>query len=127
MKIGMIDVDSRNFPNLALMKLPAYHKAKGDEVEWWSGFSHYDILYISKVFSNEYSPDILEPVNADHIIRGGTGYDLHNKLSDEIEHISPDYSLYPDLTKNTAYGFLTRGCPRQCPLSHFSDYGHNLR
>lgn len=116
MKIGMIDADSHNFPNLSLMKLSAYHKSKEDEVEWWSGFSHYHILYISKVFTNEYSPDILEPVNADRVIRGGTGYGLDNKLPDKIEHIYPDYSLYPNLTKYTAYGFLTRGCDRQCPF-----------
>ena len=35
MKIGLIDVDSHNFPNLALMKISAYHKAHGDDVEWW--------------------------------------------------------------------------------------------
>lgn len=116
MKIALIDADSHNFPNLALMKLSAYHKAKGNQVEWWIGFSHYDILYLSKVFTNEYSPDILEPVNAERIIKGGTGYSLNNKLPDEIEHIYPDYSLYPALTKDTAYGFLTRGCSRQCPF-----------
>ena len=33
--IGLIDVDGHNFPNLALMKLSAWHKAKGDTVEWW--------------------------------------------------------------------------------------------
>lgn len=45
---------------------------------------------------------------------GGTGYGLDNRLPDEVEHIYPDYSLYPELTKDTAYGFLTRGCPRAC-------------
>ena len=35
-------------------------------------------------------------------------------LPEEIEHIYPDYSLYPELCNNTAYGFLTRGCPRGC-------------
>lgn len=39
-------------------------------------------------------------------------------LPDEVEHIYPDYSLYPDLTKDTAYGFLTRGCPRGCGFCH---------
>ena len=39
-------------------------------------------------------------------------------LPDEIEHIYPDYSLYPKLTKDTAYGFLTRGCPRGCGFCH---------
>lgn len=114
MKIGLIDVDGHNYPNLALMKLSAWHKSRGDEVEWWQGFAHYDIVYMSKVFDETYSPDIPEPFNADKIIKGGTGYGLDNKLPDEVEHIYPDYSIYPEYTKDTAYGFLTRGCPRAC-------------
>ncbi len=114
MKIGLIDVDGHNFPNLALMKLSAFHKARGDTVEWWWGFDHYDRVYMAKVFDDTYTQDIPEPVNADEIIKGGTGYGLDNKLPDEIEHIYPDYSLYPELTRDTAYGFLSRGCPRGC-------------
>ena len=114
MKIGLIDVDSHNFPNLALMKLSAWHKARGDAVEWWWGFGEYDRVYMSKVFDETYSPDIPEPLNAREIIKGGTGYGLNNRLPDEVEHIYPDYSLYPDLTRETAYGFLTRGCFRGC-------------
>lgn len=114
MKIGMIDVDGHNYPNLALMKISAWHKARGDTVEWWWGFGHYDRVYMSKVFDETYTPDMPEPLNAGEIIKGGTGYGLGNKLPDEIEHIYPDYSLYPELTKDTAYGFLSRGCPRGC-------------
>lgn len=115
MKVGLIDVDGHNFPNLALMKLSAYHKAKGDIVEWWwSDMVHYDVVYMSKVFSIEYSPDMPEPLNADQVIKGGTGYGLENRLPADIEHIYPDYSLYPKYTKDTAYGFLTRGCPGRC-------------
>lgn len=114
MNIGLIDVDGHNFPNLALMKISAYHKAQGDNVEWWWGFGQYDRVYMSKVFDETYSPDIPEPINAKVVIKGGTGYGLDNALPDEIEHMYPDYSLYPDLTKDTAYGFLTRGCPRGC-------------
>ena len=114
MKIGLIDVDGHNFPNLALMKLSAWHKANGDAVEWWDGFGQYDRVYMSKVFDETYSPDVPEPVNAVELVKGGTGYGLDNKLPDEIEHICPDYSLYPEFTKDTAYGFLTRGCPRGC-------------
>ena len=116
MKVGLIDVDSHNFPNLALMKISAYHKAKGDEVEWWWGWGQYDRVYMSKVFDDTYSPDHPEPVNTKEIIKGGTGYGLDNKLPDEIEHMYPDYSLYPELTKGKAYGFLTRGCPNNCPF-----------
>lgn len=114
MKVGLIDVDGHNYPNLALMKISAWHKAHGDTVEWWWGFGRYDRVYMSKVFDETYTPDIPEPLNADEIIKGGTGYGLDNKLPDEIEHIYPDYSLYQELTKNTAYGFLSRGCPRGC-------------
>ena len=114
LKIGLIDVDGNNYPNLALMKISAWHKAHGDTVEWWWGFGNYDRVYMSKVFDETYTPDMPEPLNADEIIKGGTGYGLDNKLPDETEHIYPDYSLYPELTRDTAYGFLSRGCPRGC-------------
>lgn len=114
MRIGLIDVDFHNFPNLPLMKLSAYHKSLGDTVEWCNALDHYDRVYQSKVFDETYSPDIDWTPNADEIIKGGTGYGLDNKLPEEVEHIYPDYDLYPELTKDTAYGFLTRGCPRAC-------------
>lgn len=118
MKIGLIDVDAGDkipkYPNLALMKLSAWHKQRGDDVEWWWGFSQYDRVYMAKVFDETYTRDIPEPVNANEIVKGGTGYGMDNILPDEIEHIYPDYSLYQELTKDTAYGFLSRGCPRGC-------------
>lgn len=116
MKIGLIDVDGHHYPNLALMKISAWHKARGDTVEWWWGFGQYDRVYTSKVFDETYSQDGPEPLNAREIITGGTGYGLDNHLPDDVEHIYPDYSLYPTLTKDTAYGFLTRGCPNACPF-----------
>lgn len=121
MKIGLIDVDGHNFPNLALMKISSWHKAQGDEVEWWWGFGDYDRVYMSKVFDETYSKDIPEPFNTREIVKGGTGYGLDNVLPYEIEHSFPDYSLYPKLTKDTAYGFLTRGCPRGCPFCIVKD------
>lgn len=116
MEIGLIDEDGHNFPNLCLMKISAYHKAKGDSVEWWYGFKHYDIVYKSRVFGNEYTTEDDTVIYADKIITGGTGYNIENKLPNEIEHMYPDYSLYQTYTKDTAYGFLTRGCPRNCPF-----------
>lgn len=121
-KIGLIDVDHHRFPNIAQMKLSAWHKAQGDDVEVYDGISHYDKVYVSKVFS--FTQDWSEHINADEVVRGGTGYALHGPggidfvkeedkpLPDEIEHIMPDYSLY-NIT-DTAYGFLSRGCPRGC-------------
>lgn len=119
MRVALIDVDGHNFPNLPLMKLSAWHKRKGDFTEWYDPLTAWinppDKVYMSKVFT--FTPDYPHPVNAKEIIRGGTGYAYPsggNQLPEEIEHIYPDYSLYPDFCKNTAYGFLTRGCPRGC-------------
>lgn len=119
MRVTLIDVDGHNFPSLPLMKLSAWHKQAGDSVEWYDPLTAWyappDLVYMSKVFT--FSPDYPHPVNAGKVIRGGTGYsypDGGESLPDQVEHIYPDYSLYPNLCKDTAYGFLTRGCPRGC-------------
>ena len=119
MKIGLIDVDGHHFPNLALMKISAWHKMMGDEVEWHWGWGEYDRVYMSKVFDDTYSEDMDEPINAKEIFKGGTGYGLDNKLPEDIEHMMPDYSLYE--IEDTAYGFLSRGCPRGCPFCIVAD------
>lgn len=126
-RIGLIDVDGgKNFPNIALMKISAWHKSKGDQVEWYDPLADwYDDVYLSKVFS--FSRDYEFCIHADRIHRGGSGYcftyangreefhpELDVHLPEEVEHIYPDYSLYPRLTQDTAFGFLTRGCPRGC-------------
>lgn len=130
MKIGLIDVDGHNFPNLALMRISAYHKARGDQVEWWwSNFIHYDIVYMSKIFSDDYTKDVQEPLNSDKVIKGGTGYcislvdgvevfdkDKNEELPPEIEKMFPDYSLYPKF--DFAVSMTSRGCPRGCSFCH---------
>ena len=130
MKIGLIDVDGHNFPNLALMRISAYHKANGDQVEWWwSDFIHYDIVYMSKIFSDAYTKDVPEPMNADKVIKGGTGYcislvdgveifdkEKNEKLPPKIEKMFPDYSLYPQF--DFAVSMTSRGCPRGCSFCH---------
>lgn len=128
-RIGLIDVDGHNFPNLPLMKISAFHKAQGDTVEWYDPMfsEHMDRVYMSKVFS--FTEDYEYPIRADEIIKGGSGYcislvngrEVFDKskdinLPDEIEHIYPDYSIY-NIT-DTAYGFLSRGCPRGCDFCH---------
>lgn len=124
-------MDGHNFPNLPLMKISAWHKQQGDTVEWYNPLfsSHMDRVYMSKVFS--FTPDYPYYINADQIIKGGSGYcieavdgievyhgDRDLQLSPEIEHIYPDYGLYPNLCNDKAYGFLTRGCPRGCEFCH---------
>ena len=130
MRIGLIDVDGHHFPNLALMRISAWHKAHGDEVEWWwTDLIHYDIVYMSKVFSAEYSRDVPEPMNADRVIKGGTGYaihlengkevfdkEAHQNLPEEVEKMFPDYSIYPQY--NFAVSMTSRGCPRGCGFCH---------
>lgn len=148
MRIGLIDADlmwakpangrrygktkADVFPNLAIMKLSAWHKQQGHAVEWYSGFQHYDRVYISKVFSN--TPESREVINADEVIRGGSGYNIRliggrevweesttegfsSCLPYDVEHMMPDYSLYP-MVRDTAIGFLSRGCPRGCHFCH---------
>jgi hypothetical protein len=112
MKIGLIAADGHNFPNLALMKIAAFHKRQGDTVEWVNYFERYDKVYISKVFT--FTPDITTVIQAGEIERGGTGYDIRKKLPEEIDRLQPDYSIYQNLDNKTAYGFLTRGCIRNC-------------
>jgi len=121
MKVALVDVDGHAkkkkwganiYPNLALCKIARYHKQQGDTVKWAFPFEHYDVVYISKVFN--FSPDDLTCYDADRIVRGGTGYDIASQLPDEIDRLQPDYSIYPNIPKDTAYGFLTRGCPNKC-------------
>lgn len=129
MKIGLIDVDGHNYPNIPLMKISAWHKLQGDHVEWYHPLfsGHMDKVYMSKVFS--FMPDYEYEINADEVVRGGTGYAINlidgrevfdksqdKDLPPEIEHIYPDYGLYG--ITDTAYGFLSRGCPRGCDFCH---------
>lgn len=121
MKIGLIDVDGHAkkkkwgatiYPNLALCKIARWHKEQGDIVEWAIPFEYYDIIYKSKVFN--FTPDDRTIYHAREIIKGGTGYDIKSQLPYAVDRLQPDYSIYPRIPSDTAYGFLTRGCPNRC-------------
>jgi hypothetical protein len=119
LKIGLVDVDSHNFPNLCLMKLATYHQNKGDIVGWADTKEHYDIVYKAKVFDSTYTPDDTQEYDTDKLIKGGTGYDLTSRLPDKVESSFPSRELYGEQDK--AYGFLTRGCPRHCKFCIVGD------
>ena len=108
-KIGLIDIDSK-IPNLALMKLSAWHKHKGDQVEFYMPLWKYDKVYASKVFKFSDDPEL-----PDGCITGGTGFDLTTTLSSEMESMYPDYDLY---RCDYAIGFITRGCNRKCEFCY---------
>ena len=72
MRIGLVDVDGHNFPNLALMKLSAWHKCRGDTVEFADPAARrYDKVYMSKVFT--FSRDCTDRYDCE-VVRAGTGY-----------------------------------------------------
>lgn len=112
MKVGLIDVDGHNFPNLALGKISRFHKEQGDSVEWYDPFEHYEKVYMAKVFT--FTQEYGYFINADEVEKGGTGYDIHKTLPNCIDRLQPDYSIYKNVDNKTAYGFLTRGCPNRC-------------
>ena len=111
MKVGLIDIDSK-IPNLALMKLSAYHKQLGHQVEFTSPLfanqNGYDLLIASKIFDYTSMPILPKGTQI-----GGSGYDLKKKLIDPVEHIYPDYELY---NCDFAIGYTSRGCNRRCPF-----------
>lgn len=113
MKIGLIDVDGHNFPNFALMRISAWHKSHGDDVEMAVPlFGQYDRIYQSKIFT--FSPDNNTPWNCE-VVKGGTGYDIASRLPFEIEESTAmDYSLYPQ--HRYSIQFFSRGCIRKCPF-----------
>lgn len=114
MRIGLHDAEAehfrgrKKFPNYALMKISAWHKAQGDTVEWWDPLGLFDRVYSSKVF--DFTPE--NPYLPPDTIKGGTGYGLFTELAPEIDAMFPDYSIYPDC--DYAIGYLTRGCCNQC-------------
>lgn len=116
MQIGLHDAEKEHikgkiFPNYALMKISAWHKAQGDNVEWWNPPKNYDVVYSSKIF--DFTPE--NPYLPENTIRGGTGYadvPIWQQLRQEVDQLFPDYTIYPAC--DYAIGYITRGCPNNC-------------
>lgn len=151
MKVGIIDADliarkKHRFPNLACMKISAYQKKQGHDVELllnYDTIENYDLVFISKVFTETTVPDGITELP--WVQYGGTGffYDKAPPLPDEVEHIMPDYHLYDDFVKaqlesgvkknalayytDYSIGFVTRGCIRGCSFCVNKNYKACLR
>ena len=116
MQTGLHDAEKEHikgkiFPNYALMKISAWHKAQGDNVEWWNPLKNYDVVYSSKIF--DFTPE--NPYLPENTIRGGTGYagvPIWQQLRQEVDQLFPDYTIYPAC--DYAIGYITRGCPNHC-------------
>ena len=68
---------------------------------------------MSKVFT--FTEDDGRVIQADEVVRGGTGYDIVSKLPKEVDHVTnPDYSLYP--MHKFSIEFFSRGCIRNFPF-----------
>ena len=130
LKVGLWS-DAVNFPSLPMMKISAHHKARGDTVKFIDDFSErFDVAYCSKTFNLpaiKKIPQLPRLPIADEIHLGGTGFAIEviegkekyiaskdRPLPPELENQYPDYGLYSELTQDTAFGFLTRGCPNRC-------------
>ena len=142
MRIGLIDADlldnGTRFPNLALMKQSSYYRNLGNDTELLHCYEpDVDKVIVSKVFTKTNLPNWInlykwEGIDVEY---GGTGFNLYEapQLPYEIEHSTPDYSLYEryidkyhnDKKSRTVFteyytdcsiGFTTRGCIRQCPF-----------
>ncbi len=106
MYVSLFDADNTGFPNIALMKLAAWHKKRGDHVSWFDPLLGADRVYASKVFPwTGYTAPCVDAVE------GGTGFVTPAILPECVEHTMPDYALY---NTDCSYGFLTRGCPNKC-------------
>ena len=119
-RIGIVDVDGTKFPNLALMKISAWHKQQGDDVEFANAlFGCYDRVYQSKVFT--FTPDTTDIFNCE-VVKGGTGYDIASKLPDEIDRLQPDYSLYGITESRKADTVVVLLIPARTDTKYFHKY-----
>lgn len=133
-QILLIDADS-TIPNIPLMKLSQYYKDKGDAVNIvkvglpyypnrkkfvYKPDEGYDMYFCSVIFEGN-----KDYIKGDNIVFGGTGVDLCTNLPDYIEKGECDYSLYPE--NDTSYGFITRGCIRNCYFCKVPEKEGNIK
>lgn len=119
MLIWLVAFDGK-MENLALMRLSAWHKTRGDIVHLKTGVAHYpelfnlpDRVYISCVFRWRRKAALtLADRWGNRAQVGGSGVDIQKTLPPEIAMTPPDYDLY---SGGRAIGFISRGCPNKCP------------
>ncbi len=149
-KYGIIDADlldnGTRHPNLALMKISSFLKSNNhivELIEKYENLEDYSLIYISKVFSFTKIPEWV--LSLENIKKGGTGFYLDggDNLSDDIEHMMPDYSLYNEYIDKKirngvsrkrysdyldfSIGFVTRGCFRKCEFCVNKKYDHAFK
>lgn len=120
--VRLTQIDGK-LPNLALMRLSAHHRARGDDVQFsrspYRGLLEpaYDRVYGSAIF--DFSVDRIERLCREFpgAIIGGT-WNVNSPIRVE-DYIGPgperyDYSIYPTFTGSI--GFATRGCRLKCPF-----------
>jgi len=111
-KILLIDFDSK-IPNLALLKLSAFHKSRGDSVFLNNGCGNPDKVYVSCIYTQN-GPQVRGLTTMyPNVEIGGSGISLTKALPESIEHTCPDYDLY---NMDYSMGFTSRGCVRRCPF-----------
>ena len=120
MNVLCVNVDARF--NLAMRKVYNYHLQRGDNVRLMNcGYDAYkkhgeivingkpyDKVYVSIIFENNSNVKV---AGSENVVYGGVG--SSNPLSvlpPEIENIQPYYFE----NENISYGFMTRGCVRNC-------------
>jgi len=119
-RVLLVDADSKTgFPNLALMKLSAWYKQQGNQVDLIRGIpttaplETYDKTFISCIYFQNREAVLDYAAQVQNVQIGGSGYDYNIRLDHDVEHIMPDYSLYDDV--DFSMGFTSRGCIRSCP------------
>lgn len=127
------------YPPLSLLKLSAYHKARGDIVQLVRGIQPITIapnkIYISSLFTYAWKPvhdaigfyinrfpradtvvgGIYATLCADHLENAFKDkIRIRRGLFEQIDKLMPDYSLVPGWERSIV--FSSRGCIRDCPF-----------